>query len=1326
VAGELRSKGVVPGDRVMVAYPPGLDFMVGFFGCMRLGAIACSVYPPNPHKKAAHHSFAQFNQQTHDAGATVGLTSSTFRRLLRLAALQGHKTTLKWITTDDVVLSSTTGRSTADRDGMVPLFVPPKVDDIAFIQYSSGSTSEPKGVMITHRALMHNLAMIENRQQLQCHQAVGLSWMPQYHDFALVGGFMQSVWTTTLDYIAMSPIDFIKNPLIWADAIAKFRPTHTGGPNFAFGLLAKRLKAARRVLPPDCSIVCAMMGGEPISCDTIREMQDVGFPAAAIKPSYGMAETCLFAISAIGDDLLFDSAGRTVSQGSVEQARQFGVYFLICDRHNNDVVLESGSEGEVMLASPSLASGYWAKPELSKAFQAKVFENRAYFATGDLGKIENGRLFITGRLKELIIVNGKNVIPTDLERTIEKRFESTIRPGSTVAYQHGPTSVGIVLEIRDSALSGKWHDHVNVDSIRGLLREAHDVDVGFFFALKQGTVPKTTSGKLRRVETRQRSLDGEWQHQSILTKSVSVGCRSKSDSELVMASFKDVEAGNALPSNASMESVLMLVLGGSFDGNKSWEELGMTSLLMVEIQNQVIDRFQVTLPPLFTDLYPTPNALCAFVRDNAHRDELPIELEALPQYPKNMSRQALAVLQLVGTFFNLLLLASSFVPVYQVGKILVSIDALNQRVGNVTWQWLPILIPVWMISLSTVVLFSKWTLIGQYKPAEAAICSRFYARWWIVDRLVHLWEIWVGNLILDTVFIWAFYRMMGARIHPSAEIKAFIREFDLVEIGARTQLHHRLVCRRFGTEGKGNFTIRFRSIRIGSECKVQGILGPGVMLGDRVQTLRLSAVAEGCQVPDDVSLKGSPAQLHQQAPPPEQAPAPERMKRNSVVEIVAFESLKVVWLVLELYMSMSFLLCGNWLLLGRLPSGFRYTPLLHWFLLVLINTGLGVLTCIILKWTLIGKKKPGFHESSVLSRWAEWCVDYHFYLSLIILDSFAENSRLMNLYKQALGMDIDLSSHAWAAFCPPSKVDLVSVKRSFLSAITFDVEQDGEYRTIEIVDSSCGYDVVLLGGTKVSGAQIAPFSLLDRPVKGNLPPLDSIMNRDLGSLALLAIGFISLIPAYELFGVEFPNIVGFSILKIAGVFAVQTLVWLALFACLQHLVIARNSGDGQWKATSYSLYSIYMTTSYYWIHKWSLFHLVWGSPLQNLYYSVLGAKLTGHCIFFSVSMYDFPALSVDNAVVDHGIISGHSVAAGKLEIGPATITGVFHERSVVLAHTDLTGNTETGPYRFVPPSSYTVISNNTLTKKRDGADTVDVDITPEYNNLCCDEGKTAI
>jgi hypothetical protein len=499
---------------------------------------------------------------------------------------------------------------------------------------------------------------------------------------------------------------------------------------------------------------------------------------------------------------------------------------------------------------------------------------------------------------------------------------------------------------------------------------------------------------------------------------------------------------------------------------------------------------------------------------------------------------------------------------------------------------------------------------------------------------------------------------------------------------------------------------------------VQGILGPGVLLGDRVRIFQLSNVAEGCQVPHDVSLKGSPARLHQQAP------APEHMKRKSVVEIVASESLKVVWLVLELYMSMAYLLCGNLLLHGRLPSCFRYTPLLHWFLLVLINTGLGVLTCIILKWTLIGKKKPGFHECTVLSRWREWCVDYHFYLSLIILDSFADNARLMNLYMQALGMDIDLSSHSWATFCPPSVVDLISVKRSFLSVTHFDVEQDGERRTIEVVDSSCGYDVVMFGGTKVTGAQVAPLSLLDRPVKGNLPPLHGNVDRDLGSLALFAIGFVSLIPAYELFGVEFPNIVGFSILKIAGVFAVQTSVWLALFACLQHLVIVRNSDDGQWKATSYLLYSIYLTTSYYWIHKWSLFHLVWGTPFQNLYYTILGAKLTGHCILFSSNVYDFPVLSIENAVVDHCNISGHSVAAGNLEIGPTTVTGVFHERSVILAHTDLTGNTETGPYRFVPPST----NNITWNKKCDGADMAHVDIPLEYNNddFCWDEAKAAI
>jgi hypothetical protein len=343
----------------------------------------------------------------------------------------------------------------------------------------------------------------------------------------------------------------------------------------------------------------------------------------------------------------------------------------------------------------------------------------------------------------------------------------------------------------------------------------------------------------------------------------------------------------------------------------------------------------VTLPPNFQEDYPTPKALRVFVESHS-RKPLPVllpDLDGQGSVKSQLGWKMLGACQAIGVLFLLLLIAFSFVPAYRFGKLLASTPHLNHTAGRVKWQWLPLTLPVWMLSFSCTVILAKWVVIGRYKAQQISVPSTQFLRWWIVNRLVHVWEIWIGSLVLDTPLIWLFYSLMGARLHPLAEIDAFIREFDLVEIGAATKLQYGVNCRRFSVWDRENgLSLRFRPVEIGSWCKIQGLVGLGASVGNGSHVDRLSAISEGAQVPANTHVQGSPAYNASQVDTVDRDDnAPQVML---ALKLGAF---KMLWLLVELYLFFSFLLFGQWLLNGRLPQGFRYTPLLYWMLLLLIS-----------------------------------------------------------------------------------------------------------------------------------------------------------------------------------------------------------------------------------------------------------------------------------------------------------------------------------------------------------------------------------------------------
>lgn len=282
VAGLLESKGVQKGDRVMIAYPPGLEFLAGMLGCMIAGAIACSVYPPNLVQSSAKasHSLKQFRTQVADAGAKYALTTRKYKMLVTMRAL--GRTQVTWLSTDD--LSEATASPLQEPSRL------PHGNDCAMIQYSSGSTGEPKGIMLSHHAIVYNITCIRrisvDPEDAHTH---GVTWLPQYHDYGLFNFFLPSVLEPFFTATCTSPIFFIRNPLLWLDMIEKYKATHTAAPNFAYGLLAKRMKASGRKLNSDIASrwMRTNIAAEPIAPQTIQDMVEViGFPHHTVNPTY--------------------------------------------------------------------------------------------------------------------------------------------------------------------------------------------------------------------------------------------------------------------------------------------------------------------------------------------------------------------------------------------------------------------------------------------------------------------------------------------------------------------------------------------------------------------------------------------------------------------------------------------------------------------------------------------------------------------------------------------------------------------------------------------------------------------------------------------------------------------------------------------------------------------------------------------------------------------------------------------------------------------------------------------------------------------------------
>jgi acyl-CoA synthetase (AMP-forming)/AMP-acid ligase II len=500
IAAELVALGPV-GERALLLYPSGPDYVTALLGCFYAGWVAVPAFPPEPSQP---QHLARVVSIARDARPKLVLTEAALVAPLEGAArvLPGFEQ-VRFLATDSI----DSARAAA--------FVAPALaaEALAVLQYTSGSTASPKGVMLSHANLMANELVISQAFGMEPDDVV-VSWLPLFHDMGLIGGLLQPLFSG-ISLVLMAPQHFIEKPARWLQAIARYGGSVSGAPDFAYRLCAARVPREALAGLDLSRWRLAFCGAEPIRLASLRAFADLlasaGFDEKALYPCYGLAESSLlvtgasrgsgvvslsFDARALAENhAVPDAAGRALVACG---AAQPGHGLAICDLESG-AALPAGQVGEVVVSGPSVARGYFENAEATRESFVRR-GNEPALRTGDLGFLLDGQLFITGRHKDVIIVRGHNVYPQDVERTVEEQVD-VVRKGRVVAF--GAEIEGlerIVVAAEVSTRVRKLIDPVSLSKVIGeAVAEAHGESVGLVLLLDAGALPLTTSGKLQRA-----------------------------------------------------------------------------------------------------------------------------------------------------------------------------------------------------------------------------------------------------------------------------------------------------------------------------------------------------------------------------------------------------------------------------------------------------------------------------------------------------------------------------------------------------------------------------------------------------------------------------------------------------------------------------------------------------------------------------------------------------------------------------------------------------------------------------------------------------------
>ena len=637
---ELRAKAIAailqsylsPGDRALLLYPAGLDFLEAFFGCLYAGIIAV----PAPAPEAVHlkRALPRLQAIVKDAGASIILTHSNFLSPVEKTLKQTELFEVKWLTTDTVDKNSAKQwQNTVIQS-----------ENLAYLQYTSGSTSTPKGVMISHCNLMAHLSDLKAVFRYT-QNSITANWMPHHHDYGLVQGLLLPLYAGSSCYI-MSPLAFIKNPIQWLKIISQYKITHSQGTNFAYAYCLHRYQAEKCQLLDLSSWCVAGYAAEPIKPKVMELFQKTftpfGFKHTAFTPGYGLAETILcvttgkktdlpsyayFEAKALLKNYVVEIPDREEATMLVGCGQPLGESTKIVIVHPETCLPGSTNEiGEIWVSGPAIAQGYWNRlEETQKTFHAHIAKTGEgpFLRTGDLGFFKNGELFVTGRLKDLIIIRGQNYYPQDIEQTVENSHPK-LRVGRGAAFSiPGSVTEELVIVHEVNRKTAESDNESIIAAIREAVAQTHELPIYAVVLIKAGSLPITSSGKVQRHRCRQSFIEGTLEILARFQRPQRTvflpDLKSKPSSQQrvdYLQALKTTSKRKKLL-NLYLHSLLSYVMGIDkpdwIKDNQNLEEVGLDSVMSVELRSFLVKELERSLPINVLYLYPTINMLAEYL-----------------------------------------------------------------------------------------------------------------------------------------------------------------------------------------------------------------------------------------------------------------------------------------------------------------------------------------------------------------------------------------------------------------------------------------------------------------------------------------------------------------------------------------------------------------------------------------------------------------------------------------------------------------------------------------------------------------------------------------
>ncbi len=661
IAAQLQALGLT-GERALLLYPPGLEYVAAFFGCLYAGVVAVPAYPPRNGRNTP-----RILSILKDAQAAVILTTTAILPQVQfLFADKFNIDDIHWLTTDNLTT------------GIEALWQKPFIskDTLAFLQYTSGSTGIPKGVMLSHGNLLHNAAV--TRQYME-HSSSSkfVTWLPVYHDMGLIGGVLQPLYGG-FSCVMMPPAAFLQRPYRWLEAISRYRGTTSGAPNFAYELCIEKITPEQRSTLDLSSWSVAFNGAEPIRQKTLEHFAytfaECGFRPEAFYPCYGMAEATLMVSGSVKSALVTTKylqkkalernniiAAVTNEDNAMPLATiEDGIALVSCGRvvpqqqiviANPETLTSCASDevGEIWVCGASIGRGYWNRPEeTEQTFRAYLQDTGAgpFLRTGDLGFLHDGELFITGRVKDLIIIRGRNLYPQDLELTAE-RCHKILRAGSGAAFAVEVEQEERLVIVQELEFRAK----PNVEEITAAIRQAialeHEVQVYAVILIKAGTIPKTSSGKIQRRATKAGFLAGTLE---VVGSSILEIAQTTEEQFLTRTELLAVESEQRQQLlNCHLQNLVARVLRltpSQVDGEQPLSSLGLDSLKVFELKNRIEIDFgaAISVAEFFdgAGIAELATQILDQVNRNQNSVYLPIKVETANNYhPLSFTQQQL-------------------------------------------------------------------------------------------------------------------------------------------------------------------------------------------------------------------------------------------------------------------------------------------------------------------------------------------------------------------------------------------------------------------------------------------------------------------------------------------------------------------------------------------------------------------------------------------------------------------------------------------------------------------------------------------------------------